>query len=123
MQCTSYISACNTICITWVNLRDKLLASLDDVIILGKESEDHLTNLRTTFARFKKYNLKLKPKKCSLFHTMTLFLGRIVSEESVSINPEKVVKVTKWPVPKVKVGVLRPVQQPEVASSKIWEGC
>ena len=50
--------------------------------------------------RFKKYNLKLKPKKCSLFNSKTLFLGRIVSEEGVSINPENVEKVTKWPVPK-----------------------
>ena len=82
--------------LTW----DKLLAFLDDVIILGKDFEDHLSNLRTTFARFKKYNLKLKPKKCSLFHTKTLFLGRVVSEEGVSINPENVEKVTKWPVAK-----------------------
>ena len=56
--------------------------------------------MRTTFARFKKYNLKLKPKKCSLFHTDTLFLGRIVSEEDVSINPKNVEKVTKWPISK-----------------------
>ena len=33
-------------------------------------------------------------------HTKTLFLGRMVSEESASINLENVEKVTKWPVPK-----------------------
>ena len=79
---------------------DKLLAFLNDVIILGKYFEDHLLNLRTTFARFNKYNLKLKPKKCSLFHTKTLFLERLVSEEGVSIIPENVEKVTKSPATK-----------------------
>ena len=82
--------------LTW----DKLLAFLDDVIILAKDFEDYLSNLRTTFARFKKYSLKLKPKKCSLSHAKTLLLGSIVSEEGVSINPENVEKMTKWPVPK-----------------------
>ena len=83
--------------LTW----DKLLAFSNDVIILGKDFEDHLANLRTTFARFKKYKLKLKPKKCSLFHTETLLLGR----EGMSIKPENVEKVTKWPVPKSVKGV------------------
>ena len=46
--------------LTW----DRILAYLDDVIVLGKSFQDHLKNLRTTFERFAKYNLKLKPKKC-----------------------------------------------------------
>ena len=82
--------------LTWT----KLLSYLDDVIILGKDFEDHLSNLETTLTRFRKYNLKLKPKKCSLFQTETLFLGRIVSAEGVAVNPENVQKVRDWPVPK-----------------------
>ena len=78
----------------------KILAYLDDVIILGKNFEDHLVNLRLTFERFRKYNLKLKPKKCSLYHTETLFLGRVVSPEGVSVNPDNVRRIKTWPVPK-----------------------
>ena len=80
--------------LTW----SKVLAYIDDVVVLGKGFEDHLTNLCMTFDRFRKYNLKLKPKKCCLFHTETVFLGQKVSAEGVSINPENVEKVSKWPV-------------------------
>ena len=55
--------------LTW----NKILAFLDDVIVLGRDFSDHLTNLRLTFERFRKYHLKLKPKKCNLFHTETTF--------------------------------------------------
>ena len=65
--------------LTW----DKILAYLDNVIVLGENFQDHIKNLHTTFERFAKYNLKLKPKKCVLFQTETMFLGRIVSSEGV----------------------------------------
>ena len=82
--------------LTW----DKILAYLDDVIVLGKNFQDHIKNLRTTFERFAKYNLKLKPKKCVLFQTETTFLGRIVSSEGVGVNPNNIEKVKNWPIPK-----------------------
>ena len=69
--------------LTW----DKILAYLDEVIVLGKNFQDHIKNLRPTFERFTKYNLKLKPKKRVLFQTKTTFLGRIVSSEGVGVNP------------------------------------
>ena len=83
--------------LTW----DKVLAYINDVIILGKDFEDHLKNLQLTYERFRKHNLKLKPKKCSLFHTETLFLGRVVSSDGVSVNPENVQRVKSWSVPKL----------------------
>ena len=46
--------------LTW----KELLVYLDDVIVLGRGFDDQIANLRTTFDRFRKYNLKLKPKKC-----------------------------------------------------------
>ena len=82
--------------LTW----GKILAYIDDVIVPGKIFKDHLNNLSLTFERFRKYNLKLKPKKCNLFHTETVFLGRKVSAEGVSVNPENIDKVKKWPIPK-----------------------
>ena len=52
------------------------------------------------FDRLKKFNLKIKPKKCQFFSTSVLFLGHVLWAEGISANPEKVEKVKNWPVPK-----------------------
>ena len=44
-----------------------VLAFLDDILVLGKNFQDHLVNLEEALARFSQYGLKLKPKKCVLF--------------------------------------------------------
>ena len=81
---------------TWI----EIIAYLDDVMVLGSDVEHHLRNLRKVFLRFRKFNLKLKPKKCHLFQKRVPFLGRIVSKEGVEIDPEKVSAVTRYPIPR-----------------------
>jgi hypothetical protein len=44
-----------------------VLAFLDDILVLGKDFEGHLANLRAVLVRFREYGLELKPKKCELF--------------------------------------------------------
>ena len=81
---------------TWKSV----LAFLDDVMVLGKSFDEHLENLREVLERFKQHNLKLKPKKCALFQTETKFLGRIVTGENISVDPESIEPVKDWPTPK-----------------------
>ena len=45
----------------------KVLVYLDDCLVIGETFESTLANLREVFKRFRKYNLKMKPKKCELF--------------------------------------------------------
>ena len=49
--------------LTWKTV----MAFLDDVIVLGRTFEEHLANLEETLQRFRKYNLRLKPKKVRIF--------------------------------------------------------
>ena len=50
-------------CLTW----DIALALLDDIMIMETDFDNHLSNLRSILDRFRKYGLKLKPKKCEFF--------------------------------------------------------
>ena len=78
----------------------EVLAYLDDLFILGKGFQHHLINLRKTFCRLKKYNLKLKPRKCILFQTEVPFLGRVVGRKGISVDPGKIKATQKWPSPR-----------------------
>ena len=60
-------------------LRGVILVYLDDVIVLGRSFKESLENLEVVLQRFKVRNLKLKPKKCSLFTKQVRFFGRKVS--------------------------------------------
>lgn len=75
------------------------LCYLDDVIIFGDTFEKTLTNLKLVFDRFRLYNLKLKPSKCSMFQTQVLFLGHVVTDKGISCDPSKVDTIKNWPVP------------------------
>ena len=81
--------------LTWKTV----LAFLDDVLVLGRSFEEHLENLREVLYRFQNHNLKLKPRKCSLFQTEIKFLGRIVSGSTVSVDPASIECVKDWPTP------------------------
>ena len=56
---------------------------LDDILVLGKNFKDLLSNLGEALARLRRFGLRLKPKKCVLFQRQVKFLGRNVSQNSI----------------------------------------
>ena len=77
-----------------------LLLYLDDICIFAPTINEMLDRIQLVFNRLKKFNLKIKPKKCQFFSTSVLFLGHVLLAKGISANPEKVDKVKTWPVPK-----------------------
>ena len=73
-----------------------LLAFLDDVLIMGKSFDDHLD---AALKRFRKIGLKLKPKKCIFFQKEVEFLGRLISNDKLSVTDADIQSVALWPVP------------------------
>ena len=56
---------------------------LDDVIIYGRTKEEHLECLCIVFDRFREFNLKLKPSKCSFFQSEIIYLAHHVSQQGI----------------------------------------
>ena len=77
-----------------------VLAFLDDILVLGKDFQHHLSNLRETLSRFREYGLKLKPKKCEFFQRKTEFLGRIISHNTIEMAQTDIETILAWPRPK-----------------------
>ncbi|GBN24594.1 Retrovirus-related Pol polyprotein from transposon 297, partial [Araneus ventricosus] len=75
------------------------LVYLDDIIIVGRTFEEHLSNLRKVFQRLQNANLKLSPKKCRFFQKEVTYLGHVISAEGVKTDPGKIKAVVYWPCP------------------------
>ena len=75
------------------------LVYLDDIIVLGKDFDQHVENLKEVFDRLRSANLKLNPKKCSLFQKRVTFLGYVVTRDGIETDPEKVKIIRSWSVP------------------------
>ena len=62
---------------------------LDDIIIFSKTEEEHLQHLEEIFIRLRKFGLKMKREKCSIFKKHIQYLGHLVSEDGFEPLPEK----------------------------------
>ena len=51
---------------------------------------NHLDDLQETFDTLQSYNMKLNPSKCMFGVTVGKFLGFMVSQRGIKVNPEKV---------------------------------
>ena len=63
---------------------------VDDMLVKGLRENDHLDDLQETFNTFRLYNMKLNPNKCMFEVTIGKFLGFMVSQRGIEVNPEKV---------------------------------
>ena len=68
---------------------------IDDIIVIGKDIEDHLRNVDTIFARLDASNLKVNLDKTHLMKTEVEFLGYIVGSEGIKPDPSKVKSIEK----------------------------
>ena len=75
------------------------LVYLDDIIVFGRSFTEHIQNLAEVFQRLRDANLRLQVKKCTFCRGTVKFLGHVISTAGIGTDPEKVEKVSKWPVP------------------------
>lgn len=73
---------------------------LDDILIYSSDPATHAHDVRLVLERLRQWNLYINPDKCE-FHTKSVtFLGFVVSDQGIAMEPERVEAVTKWPLPR-----------------------
>jgi hypothetical protein len=75
---------------------------IDDLVIKSADFDEHLANLRLTLERMRKYNLKMNPLKCAFSVSVGRFLGFIVHEKGIEIDPKKVESIKNLGEPTCK---------------------
>ena len=72
---------------------------LNDIIIYSKTPEEHVKRLEAVFKKLSKAGLKLKPSKCVFFKLEITYLGHIVSNEGITMDPKKIKAIQLLPRP------------------------
>lgn len=94
----SAFSRVMTLAMTGLNY-EKCLIYLDDLIVFGRNLENHNKNLIKVFERLRKVNLKLNPRKCEFLKKELLYLGHVISSEGIKPDPRKTEALRNYPVP------------------------
>ena len=63
---------------------------VDDMLVKSLRENDYLNDLQETFDTLRSYNMKLNPSKCVFGVIAGKFLGFMVSQKGIEVNPEKV---------------------------------
>ena len=72
---------------------------LDDILIFTKTIEEHREVTRRVLEILRQHKLFLRPEKCEFEKTRIEYLGLIISENCVEMDPVKIAGVREWPVP------------------------
>jgi hypothetical protein len=75
---------------------------LDDILIFTKTLDEHQQVTRRVLGKLAEHELFLRPEKCEFEKTRIEYLGLIISENHVEMDPVKVAGVAELPQPKNK---------------------
>jgi hypothetical protein len=62
---------------------------IDDIVIKLAAHKAHLADLRLAFQRMRRYRLKMNPLKCAFGVSAGKFLGFIIHDKGIEIDPKK----------------------------------
>ena len=82
-----------------------MVVYLDDILIFTRTEEEHAKAIRQVLQVLQEHKLFLRPEKCEFCKEQIEYLGLVILENEVSMDPVKVVGVREWPTPENKTDV------------------
>ncbi|XP_073026834.1 uncharacterized protein [Primulina eburnea] len=84
-----------------------VIVFIDDILVYSKSEEEHAKHLRIVLRILQKKQLYAKLSKCEFWLDRVVFLGHVISQHGISVDPSKVEAVLNW---------ARPTNVPEIRS-------
>ena len=63
---------------------------IDDIVVKSKTRSEHAWHLEKTFRLMKAYNMKLNLAKCAFGVSVGKFLGFMVTQRRIEVNPDQI---------------------------------
>jgi hypothetical protein len=72
---------------------------IDDILVFSKTKEEHAEHLMLVLQKLREHQLYAKRSKCEFWLKEVSFLGLVVSNGGISVDPSKVKDVLDWKPP------------------------
>ncbi|KAL5838964.1 hypothetical protein ACOSQ4_011572 [Xanthoceras sorbifolium] len=72
---------------------------IDDILVYSRTCEEHVEHLNIVLQTLRMNQLYAKKDKCDFWLTEVRFLGHMISQEGISVDPAKVEAVLQWERP------------------------
>ena len=76
-----------------------VLCHLDDILVYGKDTEEHDSRLKLVLAKIRSAGLTLNPSKCEFMKSSITFLGHVINEKGISADPQKLLAIKQMSPP------------------------
>ncbi|GJU60807.1 putative reverse transcriptase domain-containing protein [Tanacetum coccineum] len=82
-----------------------VIVFIDDILIYSKKKEEHKIHLGLILELLKKEKLYAKFSKCEFWLQEVQFLGHVVNEDGIHVDPSKIEAVKNWEAPRTPLEV------------------
>ena len=77
-----------------------VLCHMDDVLVYGKDKQEHNNHLKSVLERIRTPGITLNPAKCEFARPSLTFLSHLIDKEGISQDPTKIAAIKDMPPPK-----------------------
>ena len=78
-----------------------VMVFFNDILVYSKTREEHATHLRIVLQTLRNHQLFAKKEKCDFWMNEVIFLGHVVSQEGILVDPPKVGPSFSWRDPRM----------------------
>ncbi|KAD4586561.1 hypothetical protein E3N88_24162 [Mikania micrantha] len=82
-----------------------VIVFIDDILIYSRNREDHAEHQRLVLELLKNEQLYAKFSKCDFWIREVQFLGHVVNEQGIHVDPAKIEAIKNWEAPKTPTKV------------------
>jgi hypothetical protein len=73
---------------------------IDDILVFSRNEEEHEEHLRLVLQKLQEHQLYAKFSKCDFWLREVSFLGHIITDRGIAVDPSKLQDVLNWNPPK-----------------------